>query len=280
MTFLKEIWKNIVSNLTDVFAKEEAEAFAFVLINHTFHKDKPHIIANSIIEVTHEQHHFIDKAIGRLLSNEPIQYIIGSAPFWGREFRVNPSVLIPRPETEELINIALSKIPKGSRILDVGTGSGIIAITLALELPQSEIVAIDISEEAIKLAKENADLLDAKVEFVKVDFLKESLEVVDKFDLLISNPPYLTNRDRELMHKNVLDYEPSNALFVPQEDPLIFYKRMIELRANILKTNGMIIAEINENYGDKIANLFEVDAKGIQIIKDINDKDRIMLATY
>ncbi len=208
----------------------------------------------------------------RLLSSEPIQYIIGRAHFWGREFAVNPSTLIPRGETEELVHLIIKNLtPEFSgSIVDVGTGSGIIATTLALELPKAKVSALDISEEAIKTARANSQEFAANVECSVQDIF--DCKELD-FDIVVSNPPYVTESEKKLMHPNVLKWEPHTALFVSDEDPLIFYRTIARL------TKKTLYFEINEHLGTQMTEmLLQEGFTDIQIIKDIHSRDRICTA--
>jgi release factor glutamine methyltransferase len=203
---------------------------------------------------------------------------LGEAHFFGRSFRVNPNVLIPRPETEELILTTKKYLAnkQNPKILDIGTGSGCIPVTLALEIKNSEIFATDISEAALKTASENASLLRANVNFIRHDILREKLPFTE-LDLIVSNPPYITEREKAGMEKNVLDHEPGIALFVPDENPLLFYNAIASKAFAALATGGLLLTEINELFGNETAKVFfENGFDQIEILKDINGKNRIV----
>lgn len=206
----------------------------------------------------------------RLLKSEPIQYIIGATEFYGRRFIVNPSVLIPRGETEELVRYVERDLGQAfhGTITDIGTGSGAIAISLALELPLSKVVAIDISDEAIQIARENCRLLGAEIAFTQADIL--TCPTIQS-DVVVSNPPYVTNAEKRMMHRNVLHYEPHLALFVQDDDPLIFYRQIIESTVC-----DKIYLEINEQFAPQVCALL---ARGgfttTKTITDIHGRDRI-----
>lgn len=207
----------------------------------------------------------------RLLSAEPLQYILGEAHFYGREFNVNQYTLIPRGETEELVVKVVKSLGKdfSGSILDVGTGSGIIAITLSKELPKATISAIDISEGAIEVAKSNAEKFKANVEF-KVQDIFECTEL--DYDVVVSNPPYVTEKEKEQMHPNVLDFEPDTALFVSDHDPLIYYRE-------IAKLSRRVFFEINEHFGSEMSEMLSsLGYSEIEVIKDIHDRERICTA--
>ena len=214
---------------------------------------------------------------GRLKTGEPIQYVLGKGPFYGREFKVSPATLIPRNETEELVHLIIKENPKPKlRILDIGTGTGCIPITLDLEMKNPEVFALDISIAALEIAKENAETLHSQVSFFACDIINESPDVTS-LDILVSNPPYIPIEEKDQMHSNVLDFEPDLALFVTDEDPLIFYKIIAEKGKNLLKPSGKIYFEINERFGLQVSSLLSsLDYKNVRIIKDLNGKDRII----
>lgn len=215
----------------------------------------------------------------RLKMGEPIQQIIGKGPFYGREFLVNKDTLIPRNETEELVHLIIKENPQpGLNILDVGTGTGCIPITLSLEMKEPRVYATDISAEALEIAKKNAELLHAKVQFFRSDILNENIPL-DQLDILVSNPPYIPNQEKSEMHRNVVDYEPELALFVPDSDPLLFYRKIAEKGKVALKPGGKLYFEIHENYGKEVQNLLlKTGYSKVQIIQDLNGKDRIVKA--
>jgi release factor glutamine methyltransferase len=210
---------------------------------------------------------------------------LGHTEFYGLQFKVNPSVLIPRPETEELVEWVLnSNLPQTAiNILDIGTGSGCIAISLKKNLPNATIWAIDISAEALKTAKENAKLNDAEVHFIETDVLNQNQTfnlLPLNFNLIISNPPYVTPADKGLMHANVTDFEPHTALFVPQDDPLLFYKSIADLAAKKLIKGGLLFFEINESYGEETAVMLEEKQfKQVELRKDLSGRDRMIKAS-
>ncbi|WP_111671600.1 peptide chain release factor N(5)-glutamine methyltransferase [Algoriphagus litoralis] len=213
----------------------------------------------------------------RLKTGEPIQYILGKGPFYGREFKVSPATLIPRNETEELVHLILKENKSSNlRVLDIGTGTGCIPITLDLEMKNSEVFALDISIAALEIAKENAKTLHAKVSFFTCDILSENPEL-SELDILVSNPPYIPIEEKGQMHANVLDFEPDLALFVSDEDPLIFYQIIAEKGKKLLKSSGRIYFEINERFGPMVSGLLEnLGYHNVRIIQDLNGKDRIV----
>lgn len=222
----------------------------------------------------------LEKIIARLKRNEPIQYIIGFTEFFNLKFYVNKNVLIPRQETEELVNLIIkeNKNKENIQILDIGTGSACIAISLAKNILNSQVSAIDISEDVIEVAKKNASLNNVQVAFIQHDILKNKKHKnIEKYNVIVSNPPYVTNSEKELMDKNVLDFEPSLALFVDDNNPLVFYKKITEFASKHLNKKGKLYFEINEQFGFETKELLQsYKFKNVAIIKDINGKDRIV----
>ena len=232
----------------------------------------------------------------RLSQGEPIQYVLGQAKFCGRTFLVNEAVLIPRPETEELCNWIITQkdcVPNSDlqvgepsllcKILDVGTGSGCIAITLAAETPQAEVTAWDISAEALEVACENAKRADVHVSFERVDALHLSSDIIlqtsDIFDFIVSNPPYICNQEREAMEANVLEHEPHTALFVPDDDPLLFYRAIAQYGLTALKKGGWLYFEINPLYADVLTDMLSMMLyHDIEIKEDQFGKQRMIRA--
>lgn len=229
--------------------------------------------------------YLIDKIrdiLRRLDADEPIQYILGEAYFYGMNLRVDRSTLIPRPETEELVDMIVKTW--GDRndlsVLDIGTGSGAIAIALQRNLPFSKVSAIDISEEALKIAKENASDLHAKIDFIKKDIFEFSPKP-QSFDIIVSNPPYIDESEKADMDKNVLDYEPHTALFVPDASPLIFYSRIADIASKALVDGGGLYFEINPRHSSELVALLEKDGlSDIEIHKDIHGKQRFISAFH
>ena len=217
--------------------------------------------------------------LARLLNFEPIQYIQGNARFLERSYHVAPGVLIPRPETEELVEVMLREIPSDARILDIGTGSGCIAISLSKTFPNAKVTAWDVSEDALCIARRNNDDLQASVCFVKQDVLAWRGDGGQCYDVIVSNPPYITESEKQEMERNVLDWEPFSALFVPNNDPLLFYRRIGELGRMMLVDGGRLYFEINRAYGEATAMMLCGQGyTGIRILKDISGNDRFVIA--
>ena len=213
-------------------------------------------------------------AIKDLKRHRPIQYITGKADFCGMTLAVNENVLIPRPETEEFVALAKSRSQSPKRILDLCTGSGCIAIALAKVFPDAETTAVDISEKALEVARQNAWNQGVEIEFVQADVLNDSLAQLPKYDLIVSNPPYVRELEKAQMRPNVLDYEPHTALFVPDNDPLVFYRRIAEIAHKHLVTNGLLIVEINENLGEETAGLLRAKGFETSLHNDFKGKTR------
>ena len=221
----------------------------------------------------------LESILFRLCNFEPIQYVQGPARFLGRTFRVAPGVLIPRPETEELVERMLEEVAPASRILDIGTGSGCIAVTLSKELPEAEVTAWDISGEALAIAGDNNHLLQASVLFVQRDVLTYQPVEGECFDVIVSNPPYVTETEKRDMEPNVLNWEPSRALFVPDSDPLRFYRRIGELGRSMLTAGGRLYFEINRAFGEAVASMLRKQGyTNVRIRKDISGNDRYVIA--
>lgn len=220
-------------------------------------------------------------AVKDLLKNKPIQYIIGETGFCNLKFKVNENVLIPRPETAEMVyriyneQLTINNYPFS--ILDIGTGSGCIAISLAKAIPDSKVYALDVSGEALKVAKENAIYNDVNINFIHDDILNLKNNIETKFDIIVSNPPYVRELEKADMHDNVLEWEPHKALFVSDNDPLIFYRNILEFAKSHLKENGEIWFEINEFLGKEMTDLcHELGFSDVNIYKDFRGKERIL----
>ena len=253
MTY-EELWHR----LTPVYEAGEAKAIVRWVLDVRFGLTWADIICGKVTELSANHQTELKKIMVRLEKGEPVQYIIGVADFCGRQFKVAPGVLIPRPETAELCEaIISSRQSAGGDILDIGTGSGCIAITLALEMPEARVTAWDISDEALRIAEENAKELEAKVNFQRQDALNISL--TSKYDVIVSNPPYIEPKERDGMAKNVLDYEPELALFAPENNPIIFYQSIGDYAWKSLNPGGELYFELNpltaESVGDYLCQL-------------------------
>jgi release factor glutamine methyltransferase len=280
---LNDFHKSVVLKLKAQFPVEEARAMADRLFEHYFRLTPVQRVINVNSPAEETTIHSIEVAVTRLLNHVPLQYLLGSAWFMDMEFDVNPSVLIPRPETEELVSLILnqfdlSKFDPGLRILDIGTGSGCIAIALKHNLPGAKITAIDISHEAIDVAAANAAKNSAEVNFILADIFDQTMwQALSQFDLIVSNPPYVTNSEKINMQRNVLEHEPHTALFVPDDDPLIFYRGIIRFAKIKLCGAGCLWFEINEMFGDALKDIaLNQGFKEVNIIFDFRGKSRFL----
>lgn len=278
---LKEIQILFHNELDALFGKEEVDNFFFILIESYYGIKRFQLAMDTNLGL--ENNEAILSALKLLKQEKPIQYILGHTEFYGLPFKANKHVLIPRPETEELISwiIENTDVNEKLKILDIGTGSGCIAVSLAKNLPKCEIVALDISANAIKVAEGNAQLNNVEITFVKSDILNVSdisNELINKqFDIIVSNPPYVREREKEHMKPNVLDNEPHIALFVKDNNPLQFYEAIVNFAENNLTSKGLLYFEINEYLGDKMIFLLQRnDFQEIELKQDIFKKDRMI----
>lgn len=274
MPLLHEIISSWSSELI-IYERQEAESLISWLFEHHLGLGRSDF-SQKVEELTFPD--LLYRDFERLKTGEPIQYILGKAPFYGREFIVSPGTLIPRNETEELVHLIIKENRRpGLRILDIGTGSGCIPISLALEMDRAEVYAVDVSEEALAVADQNAADLGAEVAFSKCDILAEVPDVRE-LDILVSNPPYIPEQEKSQMHKNVLEFEPELALFVSDEDPLVFYREIALKGKLLLKAGGKLYFEINEKYGTEVAGLMQESGYSeVRVIKDLNGKERIVV---
>ena len=246
---VKEMKRRFREELTGLFSPQEAGHLFWLVMNHFRGWSKTHLMLHEDTKLTHSEHFFAENTLERLKNHEPIQYITGETEFFGLLFRVNSSVLIPRPETEELVEWILEQAGSPARVLDIGTGSGCIAISLASRLPDAFVEAWDVSSEAIGIARENALMNKVEVDLKQKDILKSLQASEGQFDLIVSNPPYVRDVEKELMNSNVLDYEPHVALFVDDEDPLFFFVPSLNLPFKTLLTGDCCFSRSTGNLG-------------------------------
>jgi release factor glutamine methyltransferase len=228
-----------------------------------------------------EQRKLLDYSTNRLLNSEPVQYVLGEAWFANKPFQVDASVLIPRPETEELVDWLVKdhSIKQYKEILDIGTGSGCIPITLKSAIPSASIMSVDISSAALTIAQNNAIEYDVQINLKQIDFLDESnWYVLPQFDCIVSNPPYIKDSERNTLSKHVVKYEPSIALFVSDEEPLIFYRKIALFGKQHLQKNGSIYLEINQNLGNEVVDVFQKYGYSTELRKDMMGNDRMVKA--
>lgn len=272
-----------VSQLSPIYEEGEASTISDWLIEHLTGSKKTDRISQSKKELSPEQEELLVSYLHRLKENEPIQYVLNEAWFCGLRFYVDKHVLIPRPETEELVEWIITgcRFPINElSILDIGSGSGCIPIALKRRLGKSDVWSCDVSKDALQVAERNSKNLGVEVNFLQMDFLDPiQREKLPAFDIIVSNPPYITHRERYSMRANVLEYEPARALFVPDNDPLVFYKAIAEFGKMHLKPNGSIYVEINESLGDLTQRLFKENGFSVELKKDMQGKDRMIRAS-
>lgn len=281
METVEDVFKKFKKELLGLYDSNEIEALTLMVINEISRLSKAQIKAFPETKIASGAGEKLSGILQRLQTGEPIQYILGHTEFYGLPFKVNPSVLIPRPETEELVEWILHSVGSSpGNILDIGTGSGCIAVSLKKNLPGTTVSAIDISTKTLSIAKQNADLNDVRVKFIEADILKHKFDIENsEFDIIVSNPPYVTQHDKTQMHTNVTDFEPHTALFVPEDDPLLFYNAIADYALSNLSPKGWLFFEINENLGKQTVEL--LNAKGfnnIELRKDMSGRDRMVKA--
>ena len=279
---LRKTKRHFTEALAERFTQREAEQLMRILLEDLFGLDLKRQLMEPNLRIDEWQHFRLEQATKRLLAGEPVQYVTGMARFVDLLMKVSPEVLIPRPETEEMVQKICASLPadKPLRIWDIGTGSSCIAIALAKHFANAEVVAFDVSEEALQIAKENAESNGAKVTFVHDDVLNPtSAFFTQPVDLVVSNPPYVCDSERITMEKNVLDWEPENALFVPDDDPLLFYRRILALAKNQLRPGGQVWFEINERMGEEMLSLCrETGFSNVEVLEDFAGKPRFVRA--
>ena len=245
--------KEFLKSITPLYNKDEARSLYYMLCEEYLALSKSKLIIEEDMDLSIDKTTKLYNCLDRLKKHEPIQYVLGKTLFMGMNFKVNPSVLIPRPETEELVNIILKNELGNKTVLDIGSGSGCIAVSLAKYSTKTSVTALDICKDAIELSQRNAKENDVNLEFINADILNYKSD--KKYDIIVSNPPYVLESEKKHMSKNVLDYEPELALFVKNDDPLQFYKAILDFAKNTLNKNGEIYFEINESYKDEIMEL-------------------------
>ena len=287
--------------LSSLYDADEAKAIVRWVLDVRFGLSFTDILCGKVSELSADEQEELEKIMLRLEKGEPVQYVIGVADFCGRQFHVAPGVLIPRPETAELcrwitshgdrhsVRSNLTECLSPCEVIDIGTGSGCIAITLALEIPEAKVTAWDISDEALHIAQENAKALEAEVIFEKKDVLiiipeqsspTHSLSLTSKYDIIVRTPPYICDKAKEAMAKTVLEHEPHLALFVPDDDPLLFYRAIAKYALEALKPDGMLFFELNPIYAeDTESMLLDMGFKYTELRKDQYGKLRFLKAT-
>lgn len=280
----KKLHADFIEKIKLKESTEEIQQLGFMVMEHELGLSTTEILMEKEVEISPEIQNKLGVIAQRLNYHEPIQYVLGDEEFLGKRFLVSPAVLIPRPETEELVK-QVPFPPATSeettvRILDIGTGSGCIAISLKSLMPHAEVYATDISDEALAIAQKNVGRHEPQVKLIKHDILNENIPIKD-VDIIVSNPPYVAQQEKKSMQQHVLDHEPHVALFVPDTDPLIFYKAIASRGRQALKPGGKVVVEINALYGNETVSVFESENYAdVALIKDMNGKDRFIIATW
>ncbi len=276
---VKKILLEVKGRLCAYFSPSEADFLAFVLLEKVTQLSKTQILLNTAFTFTKAQQEILENDIQRIIAQEPWQYVVGEIDFLGSKLKVNSAVLVPRPETEEWVQKLIQKHKNQNfrHILEIGTGSGCIAITLAKAFPNAKLTALDISQEAIILAFQNSLKNKVNIYFHHLDFL--TWQTSTSWDLIVSNPPYICESEKKQMQRNVLAYEPPQALFVPDEKPLLFYEKIASIAQNHLSERGWLYVEINERFGAEVQTLFEQHGlQNVEIQQDFAGKERVVIA--
>jgi release factor glutamine methyltransferase len=278
MTY-RQLFKSFQDQLTGKYDSGEIESMFFLALEHFLGWKKMDFIMKESEEADAKKLQKFENLIAKLKCFTPIQYVLGEAWFYDHNYIVNEHVLIPRSETEELIELIKKMKPEANSILDIGTGSGCIAIELALYY-KTKVFAMDISEKAIAVASENADKLGAVITFLRNNILDLELSLNNKFNIIVSNPPYVMESEKVAMSANVVDFEPDGALYVSDENPLLFYKAIHDFALKHAEKDALIALEINEQLGEQTAELFLTEFSNVIVHKDIHGKDRFITAIY
>ncbi len=279
---IKQYKNQFIKALASIYDEGEAESFFYLILEEKHKLKRIDLALNIELFFSKEEISVWNEILKKLKQEIPIQYILGTTNFYGLEFEVNENVLIPRPETEELVEwiISNNQIQQSTnlKILDIGTGSGCIAIALAKNMLNAQVFAIDISEKALATAQKNAEINEVKITFLQKNIL-ETNDLEQQFDIIVSNPPYVRYLEKQEIKKNVLDYEPHLALFVEDHDALLFYRKIAELTQKNTHTNRQLYFEINQYLGAEMIDLLEkYNFKNIQLKKDIYGNDRMIHA--
>ncbi|OUD36400.1 peptide chain release factor N(5)-glutamine methyltransferase [Flavobacterium sp. FPG59] len=282
---IKEYRTQFIQDLTALYGEDEAESFFYLILENQQRLKRIDLALQPDLILSTDALKVWDQFLQQLKNEIPVQYVLGSTSFFGLDFEVNTNVLIPRPETEELVEWILNSLQstvtnQKVKIIDIGTGSGCIAISLAKNIPHAHVTALDVSVDALVTAQKNAQNNQVTVAFKNQNIL-ETYDLQEQFDVIVSNPPYVRNLEKVEIKKNVLDYEPHLALFVENENPLIFYKKIAELAQKNLKPNGFLFFEINQYLGKETVDLLEnLNFKNIELRKDIYGNDRMVAANW
>lgn len=284
---IHEIILDYQKQLQTIYDANESRSITEWVMQYVFKFSKAQLHAHYKDEVSDDHYKLLNTYLQRLLNFEPLQYIIGETEFYGLPFKVNKHVLIPRPETEELVDLILNDLKSNDdatskiSILDIGTGSGCIAISLKKNLKSSNVFALDVSKDALQVANQNSKLNDVEIQFIEDSILSPKTDLLNELalDIIVSNPPYIRKMEAALMHNNVLQHEPHLALFVDDEDALLFYRHIAFYAMQHLKPQGKLYFEINEAKGEEVKRmLLENGFKKVEVIKDFSSKDRMVKA--
>lgn len=268
-----------MNQLAGIYDTGEASSILYMLFEEVAGIKRETIIRDPGMILPVEEVALLNRAINELATGRPVQYVIGHASFFGLKFIVNEHVLIPRPETEELVQMVLNIKPTPGKILDIGTGSGCIPIAIKKNIPGAEVATMDVSEDALRIAKENAELNEVKVQFIQDDIL-QATPGREVYDVIVSNPPYIPLSEKEKLHKNVTAFEPHLALFVEDDDPLIFYRKIAGYAATALKKNGKLLVEIHQDLADGVAELLLKNGFEAEVIKDQFGNERFVMGEF
>lgn len=295
---MKELYRNFLVQLQTIYSLGEATTIADWVFEQTAHIKKVDIVKNPAAQITADVQQLLQKQLKQLLTHKPVQYVLNQAWFYNLLFTVNEYTLIPRPETEELVELILKELRfakfdtqnkisfnanaiSNVQLLDIGTGSGCIPITLKKHLPLANITSIDVSPKAIEVAMQNAKAHNTNIDFKTIDFLEETQwNSFPLYDVIVSNPPYIPINEKEKLDKNVTQFEPHTALFVPNEKPLLFYEKIAAFAKEHLNYNGKVYVETHEDYAKEVAATFNKNCSHTQIVKDIFGKERMVIAFY
>ena len=275
---------SVIRRISATMEEGEAKAVSMLLFEKLFGLSQTDVLMGKAEELEAADVQCLDKCVDRICGGEPVQYVLGKADFMGMELDVTPAVLIPRPETEELVNEVVNALAdrKSPRILDIGTGSGCIALAIKQLIPLAEVTAWDISPEALRVARNNAEQLGLDICFEQRDILSTNLSVMSEvFDLIVSNPPYICRQESEEMERRVTDFEPHAALFVHDDDPLLFYRAITRFATVALRTGGQLFFEINRRFGRQVCELMRQEGfEGVTLKTDQFDNPRIVYGNH
>jgi len=280
----KELYRNFLVELQSVYDLSEATVITDWVFENVANIKKADLIKNPLQTIPPAILKKLSQKQEELLQQKPVQYVMGNTTFYNMQFQVNNKVLIPRPETEELTNMVINSYrfeQKQVSFLDIGTGSGCIAVAIKKNLPSSKVIALDISEDALEIARANAISNKTNIQCTLFDFLDESRwPELMLFDAIVSNPPYIPDKEKSSLDKNVVDFEPHSALFVPDDQPLLFYEKIARFGRSHLNYNGKVFMETHEDYTNAVAKLFGETYQQVIVKKDLFGKERMVIATY